>query len=153
MFNTIRELKNAWPTTGFVIYKICELDLDGDFFKVYVYGDTLEYPVFHVIDVNTKTDVAVSIFEPRFYQYSHDTSTDSPFLTDLFDKAMREKNTSRPNSKKDLTNWETVIDYWCREHTLEDKYKGLTQPDYTKLEDNKIVKRSFARMLIAKWNA
>lgn len=152
MFNTIKELRNSWPSTGFVTREICELNLDGDFFRVYTYGDSLELPVFHVLDMNTKTDTCVCIFEPRFYQYTHNADNDSPFLVDLFDKAMREKNTRLPHLN--LTNWELIVDEWSFDHSsVANKYKGLTQPDYTKLEDNKMIKRSFAQMLIAKWNA
>lgn len=125
------------------------VDLDGDYYRAFTYGDELELPVFHLVDVNINDDICICLFEPRYYQYTHNTCTYMRLLVDELDKFLREPNIRFTN----MTNWEALVDKWKVDHSLPDRYKNAKQPDYRKLEDSKIIRRSFARMLAAKWNA
>lgn len=139
----------------YVKYTICHLNIDGDYFNVFVYKDRIEdVPVFHVVDANINEDTVVCIFEPTLYQDSHKVPDPEniPFLLDLFDKALHERCTTI-NPDLNLTNWEYIVRCW---RTLNDNYdpkydvKNAVQPDYTKLDQCKPIRRSFARMLISK---
>ena len=135
---------------GFVCREVIkEFELDGDYFRLYTYDDRLSIPIFHVIPVQNYKDIAVCLFEPRFYQYTSDKHIYDNFLVDLFDQFLRRSNIEHP----ERTNWEQLIEYWKFDHDLDPKYQNIAQPDYTKLEDNKIMRRSLKRALIAKWNA
>lgn len=153
-----RKLKNIheqWISGGdFCRHFIETLNLDGDIFYIYVYNDEFnDVPLFHATDANTNTDIAICIFEPRMYQYTHSIPKEAPFLPDCFDQALRQKCTTI-DPKVDRTVWEEIVYEWLSDRSgLSKKYKGAKQPDYTKLDDNKCIRRSFLRMLIAKWYA
>lgn len=130
---------------------------DHPTFEFYTYDDGLDIPVFHVIPTQTDKDIAVCLFEPRFYQYTRNTNIYNHFLLDKFDEALREPYNSN------MSNWEMLVKHWMNDHCgfgkskLKDKissqYNIHLQPDYTKLEEYPILKRGFKRAFIAKWNA
>ena len=144
----IKELLNSWDYR-FQKIEVLETVIQDDIFRLYIYSDTLNIPVFHVIPSQTYRDICICLFEPKFYQYTNDTYTQDCFDLKTFNDILSEQDKKHSNR----TYWESLVYYWKWDHILDDKYKNLTQPDYTKLEKNKIIKRSLARTIIAKWNA
>lgn len=135
---------------GFTRQEVCEMNLDGDIYRVYTYEDGFDdYPVFHVIPVQTYEDICVCLFEPRYYQWNQCKYRFNPFRLDLFNEELKKQNKLSPN----LTNWETILMLWKWDHKVPEKYKNITQPDYTKLDDTMDIKRSLKQALISKWNA
>ena len=134
------------------LHKVCYFDMDAEYYEFYIYADNLNVPVFHVWPLNWKEDIAVCLFEPRIYQYTHDKEVEH-FLPDVLDEFLRQQN-DIPRYKG-LTNWEALVSSWKNEHPdIRIKYdEAYKQPDYTKIEENPIKKRSFMEMLVAKWNA
>ena len=123
----------------------------------YTYDDGLTIPVFHVVPMQEDKDIAVCLFEPRYYQYTSDKDLRYNSLEpNIFDKVLRQMN-----KDYNKTNWEVLVDKWKLGHIdnngqyTYDEFEKIygtsySQPDYTKIDDNPIVKRSFKRMLIAK---
>lgn len=133
----------------FPIYQICHLNFDGGY-NIYVYGDELKIPVFHIVSTQIYEDIAICIFEPRYYQNTFDKDVEFRILIDRLNEALKEPNTKYPHLNR--TNWETIAYFWDMFHStiLPDKYKNATQPDYNMLDKNKMVRRSFKQMLLAK---
>lgn len=135
---------------GFLMNPILELDLDGDYFTLYVYEDGFDLPVFHVVPLQNYQDICVCFFEPRYFQYTHSRYLYDTFVLELFDEALRQPYKDHP----EYTVWEYMVLEWEFGHEkLPKKYHNMKQPDYTKLEDKPMIRRSFAHMLKAKWYA
>ncbi len=130
------------------------LHLDNEYhqhsiLRFYIYGDELKLPVFHIIPGDMYTDICICLFKPNFYKYVNRMNVNYMIDVNAIDKLLREPN-KKANSK---SNWEALVEWWIQDHN-DCKYSRVyKQPDYTKLNDNKIIKRSFVRTLAAKWYA
>lgn len=134
---------------------------DHPTFFFYIYDDGLNIPIFHVVPHQDYKDIGVCLFEPRYYQYTANKDLQySSFDIVALNNVLKEPNERNPEK----TNWEILVHDWIYCHIIDsktmskEKFKKkypdiINQPDYTKLDDNPIMKRGFIRAFIAKWNA
>ena len=143
------EFKNLYGYQ-FPIHDLFERYQYHDTEKFYIYDDGLDLPVFHIIPDDEYIDICICLFEPRYYQYNHKVYKYAIDTKEL-DKFLRHSNDKYCNK----TNWEWLVDRY--QSTYSDKslkkYNIKEQPNYTRLDNNPIKRRSLARWLKAKWYA
>ena len=122
---------------------------DHPTYQFYIYDDRSGLPVFHIIPNHIYADFTIGLFEPKYYHYhcKHAYTLDYP---DVLDKVLREPY-FRDESK---SNWEVMKNIWITMYGARKTYESVeNQPDYSKMTNKDIVKRSFIDMVKSKWNA
>ena len=137
---------------GFAIDELFELGEYHDKIRICIYDDNLKIPVFHILDADEYNDTCICLFKPNYYQYNKKVYKYQLEYYNI-DSYLREIDDSLDNGII-RTRWDSLVYWWKSNNKYSYLYDdNLKQPDYTKLDENKIIKRSLARTLVAKWYA
>lgn len=132
-------------------FNILNIDLNDDLY--YIEIDASDYksiPHFHIHSFSTECDISICLFEPKYFQSERNYQVLSSKKIDILDNFLKSKY-------RDVSVWEYLVILWemdCSE-SIYNKYRDklFRQPDYSKMTEKDIRRRTIWQAIVSKWMA